>query len=93
MTIINNHNNNTNNGNNHTNNSNNSNTFGARFSHPRIQAAPHVRLFREHATSAPAELGGEIQHVSRNRVRTQVLPQARKLHVYGSRTFAAFGIA
>ena len=46
--------------------------------------------FREHATSAPAELGGEIHNVSRNRARTQVLLQARKLHVYGSGTFGAF---
>ena len=40
--------------------------------------------------SAPAELGGEIHNVSRNRARTQVLLQARKLHVYGSGTFGAF---
>ena len=46
--------------------------------------------FREHATSAPAELGGEIHNVSRNRARAQVLLQARKLHVYGSGTFGAF---
>ena len=42
------------------------------------------------ATSAPAELGGEIQSVSRNRARTQVLLQAWKLRVYGSGTFGAF---
>ena len=42
--------------------------------------------FGEHKTSAPAELGGEIQNVSRNRARTQVLMQARKSHVYGSGT-------
>ena len=46
--------------------------------------------FGEHATSAPAELGGEIHNVSRNRARTRVLLQARKLHVYGSGTFGAF---
>ena len=40
--------------------------------------------FCEHVTSAPTELGGEIHVVSRNRARTQVLLQARKLHVYGS---------
>ena len=44
----------------------------------------------EHTTSAPAELGGEIHIVSRNRARTQVLLQARKLHVYGSGTSGAF---
>ena len=59
------------------------------------QAAPNVRLpctwhFRAHATSAPAELGGEIHSVSRNRARTQVLLQARRLHVCGSGTFDAF---
>ena len=43
--------------------------------------------FGEHATSAPAELAGEIHNVSQNRARTQVLPHARKLHVYGSGTF------
>ena len=46
--------------------------------------------FRAHATSAPAELGGEIHNVSHNRACTQVLLQARKLHVYGSGTFGAF---
>ena len=46
--------------------------------------------FRDHATSAPAELGGEIPHVSRNRVRTRALLQARKLHVYGGGTVGAF---
>ena len=46
--------------------------------------------FRKRATSAAAELGGEIHNVLRNRARTQVLPQARKLHVYGSGTFGAF---
>ena len=46
--------------------------------------------FREHATSsAPAELGAEIHKVSRNRARTQVLLQARKLHVRGSGTCGA----
>ena len=45
--------------------------------------------FREHATSAPAELGAEIHNVSRNRARTQVGPSAgtevarlRKWHVW-----------
>ena len=38
----------------------------------------------------PAELGGEIHYVSRNRARMQVLPQAQKSHVYGSGTFGAF---
>ena len=38
--------------------------------------------FREHATSAPAELGGKFHNVSRNRARTQVLLQAQKLHVF-----------
>ena len=42
-----------------------------------------------YATSAPAELGGGI-HVSRNRARTQVPLQARKLRVYGSGTCGAF---
>ena len=46
--------------------------------------------FREHVTSAPAELGGKIHIVSRNRARTQVFLQARKLHVYGSGSFGAF---
>ena len=52
-----------------------------------------TRDFREHATSAPAELGwgNSIPNVSRNRARTQVLPQAWKLHAYGSGTFGAFG--
>ena len=40
-------------------------------------------------TSAPAELGGEIHNISRSRARTQVLLQARKLHVCGSGTFGA----
>ena len=53
---------------------------------------PHqTRYFRKHATSVPAELGGKIHNVSRNRTRTQVLPQAQKSHVYGSRAFGAFG--
>ena len=39
--------------------------------------------------SVPAELGGEIHHVSRNRACTKVLLQARKLHVCGSGTFGA----
>ena len=42
------------------------------------------------STSAPAELGGEIRNVSRSVARTQVLLQARKLHVYGSGSFGAF---
>ena len=46
--------------------------------------------FREHATSAPAELGGDIHKVSQNRAHTLVLLQARKLHVYGSGTLGAF---
>ena len=51
-----------------------------------------MRDFREHdATSAPAELGGEIQcSVSRNRTRAQVPPQARKSHAHGSGTLGAF---
>ena len=44
----------------------------------------------EHATSAPAEFGGEIRNVSRNRASTQFLLQAQKLHVYGGGTFDAF---
>ena len=36
--------------------------------------------FGEHATSVPAELGGEIRNVARDRARTQVLLQARKCH-------------
>ena len=47
--------------------------------------------FRKQAASAPAELGGEIHNVSRNRDRKQVLPQAHKLHVYGRGSFGAFG--
>ena len=46
--------------------------------------------FSKHTTSAPAELGGEIHNVLRNRARMQVLLQARKLHVYASGTFGAF---
>ena len=46
--------------------------------------------FRERARYVPAELGGEIRNVSRNRARTQVRLQARKLHVYGSSSFGAF---
>ena len=38
----------------------------------------HTCDFREHDTSAPAELGGEIHDVSRNRARAQVPLQARK---------------
>ena len=38
----------------------------------------------------PAEFGGEIHNVSRNRARTQVLPQAQKSHFHGSGTFGAF---
>ena len=44
----------------------------------------------KHATSAPSELGGETHNVSRNRARTKVLLQARKLHVYRSGAFGAF---
>ena len=44
----------------------------------------------QHATSAPAENGGGMHNVSRNRARTQVPLQARKLHVYGSGAFGAF---
>ena len=47
-------------------------------------------LLRKRATSAAAELAGEIHHVSRNRAFTKVLLQAQKLHVYGSITFGAF---
>ena len=43
-----------------------------------------------HATSAPAEPGGQIHNVSRYRAHTQVLPQAQKLHVYGGGKFDAF---
>ena len=46
--------------------------------------------FREHATSAPAESRGEIRKVLQHRACTQVLLQARKLHVYGSGTFDDF---
>ena len=46
--------------------------------------------FREHATSAPAEPGGEIRNVSRNQAHTHVLWQALKSHVFGSGTFGAF---
>ena len=38
--------------------------------------------FRKHATSVPAEFGGETHNVSRDRARTQVLLQAQKSHVY-----------
>ena len=52
--------------------------------------APFTKTFRrrqtcdicEHATSAAAELGVEIHHVSRNRGRSQVSLQARKWHVW-----------
>ena len=44
----------------------------------------------KHATSAAAELGGEIHNVSRNRAHTQVLLQAQKLRVYGRDTLGAF---
>ena len=46
--------------------------------------------FRKRATSVAAEFAGEIHNVSRNRARTQVLPQAQKLRAYGSGTFGAF---
>ena len=46
--------------------------------------------FRKHAASVPAELGGGIHKVSRNRSRTQVLLQAHVLHIYGSGMFGAF---
>ena len=39
------------------------------------------------------ELGGETHNESRNRARTQLLPQAWKLHVSGSGTFRAFWIS
>ena len=45
---------------------------------------------REKDLVAPAELGGEFLNVSRNRAHTQVLLQARKLHVYRSGTLGAF---
>ena len=48
--------------------------------------------FREHATSAPAELGGTIHNVSPNRTRAQVVLQARKLHVKGSGVSGAFWV-
>ena len=44
----------------------------------------------KHATSAPAELGGKIHNISRNRSRTHVLPQVRKSQVYASGTVGAF---
>ena len=44
----------------------------------------------KHATSAPSELGGEHDNVSRSRARTHVLLQAQKLHVYWSGTSGAF---
>ena len=59
--------------------------------HARAGIAAEYPDFGEHATSAPAELGGKIHNVSRNRARTQVLPQARKLHVYGSGTLGPSG--
>ena len=43
----------------------------------------HILELPKHATAAPAELGGKIRNVPRNRARTQVPPQVRKLHVYG----------
>ena len=46
--------------------------------------------FSGHATSAPAELGGEIHNVSRSRARMQVPLQAEKWHVSGSGMFGAF---
>ena len=49
-----------------------------------------TRAFREHATSATAELGGEIHNFSRNRARTHVLLQAQKLQHASSDTFGAF---
>ena len=42
----------------------------------------YCNIATEHATSAAAEFGGEIHNVSRNRARTQVLPQAQKSHVF-----------
>ena len=58
------------------------------------EGATHLRRhqtcdFREHATSAPAELGGKFHICLRIRARTQVLLQARKLHVDGSCTFGS----
>ena len=53
----------------------------------------HICYFREHATSAPAELGGGIHNVSRTRASAQALPQAQKLHVHGRGTFGAFEYA
>ena len=54
----------------------------------RLQAAPLD--CGEHANSVFAGLGRETRKVSRNRSRTQVLLQARRLHVYGHGTFGAF---
>ena len=55
-----------------------------------IVQLPQTCDFRKHATSAPAELGGETRNVSRNRARAQLLLQAWKLHAYGSCMFGAF---
>ena len=63
--------------------------YDPRFPFCRFVRRHQTRDFREHATSAPAEPGGEI-HILLNRARTQVLLQARKFHVYGSGTFGAF---
>ena len=43
------------------------------------------------AAHKPTSFGGTTHNVSRNRARKQVLPQAQKLHVYGSGAFGAFG--
>ena len=45
---------------------------------------------RATSVTAPADFGGEIHKVSRNRAHTQVPLQARKLHVYGSGTPGGF---
>ena len=66
--------------------------------HSIVYATTHAtivlaKLREEQApTSAPAEFGGQIHNVLRNRALAQVLPQAQKLHVYGSGTFGALGV-
>ena len=61
-----------------------------RASPPKKTGPPDPDPMSSHPPAAPAELGGETHKVSRNGARTQVLLQARKLHVYGSGTVGAF---